>query len=195
MLRCTSQNIYEQIQSHREKLEESTSEFAEDLINLMQPQNGDIATTRPGIHPRRRHPEVTPVQEAMGKNGEIEIKRRLQSPGGWEGFVILADKRDYGCGYDFLCSLGNEEVYLEVKTFTNNGRVVISSNELQVAAEYQDSYFLIGVMFDEQCPEYEWRTFIARNPLQLLLQVGEFDIQPKLQALAEKVFGFSSDVI
>jgi len=191
----TGQEIAEQIQTHQQKLEESTSEFAEELLNLFQPQNGGPDTTRPGTHPRRRHPEVTPAQEARGKKGEIEIKRRLQSPGGWEGFLLLADKRDDGCGYDFLCSLGDQEVYLEVKTFIRNGRVVVSSNELQVAAASQDSYFLIGILDDEECPEYDWKTFIVQNPLRLLLKVGEFDIQPKLQALAEKVFGLSADAV
>jgi len=191
----TSQEIAGQIQTHQQKLEESASEFAEELKNLFQPQNGGSDSTRPSTHPRRKHSEVTPAQEARGKKGEMEIKRRLQLPGGWEGFLLLADKRDEGCGYDFLCSLGDQEVYLEVKTFARNGRVIVSSNELQTAAAYQDAYFLVGILDDDQCPEYDWKSFIVQNPLQLLLKVGEFDIQPKLQALAEKVFGLSDETI
>jgi hypothetical protein len=64
--------------------------------------------------------------------GEEEIKRRLQLPGGWEGLTLVKDRRDDGCGYDFLCKLSGQEVMLEIKTFFR-GSSIVSTTELGMA--------------------------------------------------------------
>ena len=76
---------------------------------------------------------VTPEQESQGKIGENEIKRRLEEqpdgipiPGHSGVLRLIADRRDDGCGYDFLCSLDTRQVKLEVKTFMENGRIVVT---------------------------------------------------------------------
>ena len=37
-------------------------------------------------------------------------------------------------GYDFLCKLEDRHVMVEVKTFTPDGRVIVSARELKAAA-------------------------------------------------------------
>lgn len=131
--------------------------------------------------------EITSEQEARGKRGEEEIKRRLQLPGGWEGFTLLQDRREDGCGYDFLCQVGEEEICLEVKAFLKEGRIFVSSKELKVAAEMQEKYVLVGILDNHQ-PEHQWVTFILQNPLELLLSKGDFDVNPKLEVAALQLF-------
>ena len=61
--------------------------------------------------------------------------------------------------------LGAAQCRLEVKTFTAEGRVVVTSGELQEAAVAQESYFLIGVL-DDGKPEHQWSTFVLPNPIE-----------------------------
>ena len=122
------------------------------------------------------------------ERGEEEIKRRLELPGGWGGFTLITDRRADKCGYDFLCAMGGKEIKLEVKTFTRNGRIVVTNRELQVAAGDRDNYYLVGVLDDEN-PETEWSTtFQIRNPLESLLIKGEFDFQTTLKVIAAEIF-------
>jgi len=107
----------------------------------------------------------------------------LELPGGWKGFTLVDDKRGVRCGYDFLCDMGDREVKLEVKTFTRDGRVVVTKLELQEAAASQDDYYLIGIL-DNGKPEYDWDTFKLRNPIDTLLTKG----QAKLQVSAANIF-------
>jgi hypothetical protein len=130
---------------------------------------------------------ITSEQQDRGKRGEEEIKRRLQLPGGWAGFRFVADKRTEDCGYDFLGTIGDRQVKLEVKTFTINGRIIVTVPELHAAAESQDNYYLVGVL-DDGKPEAEWCTFVVRNPLRALLSTGEIDIEAKLYAPAADIF-------
>lgn len=178
------QSIEEKIRGHREKLNEKTNDFVWRLVGTSKKKQTGDAT----IHsPTEKVGKVTAEQMDRGKKGEEEIRRRLERPGGWEGFILLADKRDQGCGYDFLCVMGEREVKLEVKTFAQDGRVVVTSLELQEAAASQDDYYLIGILDDGKL-EYEWSTFLIPNPINILLTKGEFDIQAKLQAPAADVF-------
>ena len=47
--------------------------------------------------------------------------------------------------------------------------------------------YLIGILDDEQKTEDEWKTYFIKNPLQLLIQLGEFNIQPILEVSAEEI--------
>jgi hypothetical protein len=143
-------------------------------------QEGRAASMRPSVR-------ITVEQQNRGKRGEAEIKRRLQLPGGWEGFTLVADKTKEDCGYDFLCAVSGRQVKLEVKTFTIDGRVFVGSAELQAAAANQDDYYLVGVL-DDGKPEYEWRTFLIPNPISTLLGRGEFDVEATLHAQASEIF-------
>ena len=188
------QNTEEKIRKHQETLSEKTTNLMLKLATAASRKEGtqETAIDSVTISPTGKIDEITPEQRERGKRGEGEIKRRLERPGGWEGFSLIDDKREPGCGYDFLCAMGGREVKLEVKTFTQDGRVVVTSTELQEAAASQDDYYLIGVL-DDGKSEYEWSTFLIRNPLDILLTKGEFDIQAKLQASAADVFSIDEN--
>ncbi len=91
-----------------------------------------------------------------------------------------------GVGYDFVCRYGGEEVKVEVKTFVPHGRIFMLDKELQIAAAEQEGYFLVGLM--ESGPADQWQSSIVRNPISLLLKLGQFEIDTKLQASATDVF-------
>jgi len=115
------------------------------------------------------------------------MKRRLLLPNGWSGLRLLQDVRAQNCGFDFLCVHCEREIELEVKTFTHQGRVIFTSGELQEAAAAQDSYFVIGIL-DDGTPEHQWKTFLLCNPIKTLLLKGEFELETRLQALAQDIF-------
>jgi len=71
--------------------------------------------------------------------------------------------------------------------FTYGGRVVFSSKELQIAAEMQENYHLVGVLDDHQS-ERQWSTFIISNPLETLLSNGGFVVKPNLEVAAKNLF-------
>lgn len=133
---------------------------------------------------------ITPEQRARGLAGELEIKRRLCCPGGWEGYILLKDTRDDGCGYDFEAKQGERTVRLEVKTFNTDGRVIVTNRELHAAAEYKADYYLIGVQDSETVQPSQWPTYLMQNPLLRLMSLGEFVVEAKLQVDAESLFGF-----
>ena len=108
---------------------------------------------------------------------------------GWQGFVLVADTREDGCGYDFLCKLDGREVKIEVKTFADNGRVVVTSKELREAASSRADYYLIGILEDEN-PAQQWRTFCTPDPIGLLLAKGELELQAELAVRADILFDF-----
>lgn len=163
--------IQQKIRSQQEKL----SIRAHDLLGRLAGGQSDGGRA-PGSSRGGGQQELTREQSERGKRGEEEIKRRLQFPGGWESFTLIADKRDAGCGYDFLCTLGDREIKLEVKTFNNDGRVVFTSRELQEAAASKEGYCLIGVL-DDGRPINEWDAFKMYNPIDNLLTKGDFDIE------------------
>lgn len=134
--------------------------------------------------------EITPEQQDRGERGELEVKRRLELPGGWDGFTLLADVRSQKCGFDFLCRLDGREVKVEVKAFTEDGRAILTSRELHEAAVSKDDYYLLGLL-DDGTPPQSWRSFVHPNPLQTLLTIGEFDIQAKLLAPAKTLFSIN----
>lgn len=133
-----------------------------------------------------RQGEITREQEARGKRGEEEFVRRINLPGGWEGFTLVKDARQDGCGYDFLCHYEGGEIKVEVKTFLPRGRIFMSKKELQAAATAESDYVLIGFV-ESGLPE-QWQSAIIRNPISLLLSVGQFELDAKLQASAKDVF-------
>lgn len=131
--------------------------------------------------------EPTSEQQRRGKNGEQEIKRRLEMPGGWAGMILVADRTQERCGYDFLCKKGDREVKLEVKTFLLNGRVIVTTDELHEAAASGDGYILLGVL-DDGGPANEWNTRLVPDPFRALVKKGKLAIRTKLEALASDVF-------
>jgi len=179
------QNTEEKIRKHQEMINEETNIF---IQNLATATLKSVTTSS-----AKKIDEITPEQREMGKSGEEEIKRRLERPGGWEGFGLIADKRELKCGYDFLCAMNRREVKLEVKTFTQDGRIFVTSHELQEAATSQNDYYLIGVLFDEKTKHHEWSTFIIRNPIDILLTKGEFVIQTEIVASASDIFNINEN--
>jgi len=171
------QGLQEHVLRHQEGLSEKAKSLVAELVTGSRGKDaGQEATDG-----------VTPEQRERGRRGEEEIKRRLERPGGWESFTLLHDMRDAGCGYDFLCAMGDRKVKLEVKTFVRNGRVVMTNVELQQATISQDDYYLVGVL-DDGKPQYEWATYLIQNPIHILLTKGELDVQPKLRASAAEIF-------
>jgi len=184
------QSFEEKIRKHQEHLNQKTNGIVLRLITNTTNERKDEKSTlnADGITYFKGNEGITLEQETRGKKGEEEIKRRLQLPGGWESFKLIADKRKQGCGYDFLCIMGgNDEVEIEVKTFTRDGHIVVTSRELQEAATSNDGYFLVGVL-DNGGPENEWKTYIRQNPIDILLMKGEFDIDTRLQSSANEIF-------
>jgi hypothetical protein len=102
------------------------------------------------------------------------------------GFTLEKDCRSLDTGYDFLCKLDGREVMVEVKTFTSDGRVIVSARELKAAAQYAKDYYLVG--FVDEGPEARWECFFLIDPLPHLLEIGKFDLDVKLQANAAEVF-------
>jgi len=176
--------VQQSIDKHREILDQRLTDILKPLVSTETPASSPPTVARQsGV----RMIAISPQQQVRGKRGEEEIKRRLELPGGWAGFVFVEDKRSEDCGYDFLGKMGERQVKLEIKTFTLDGRVIVTAGELRAAAESQGDYYLIGVM-DDGKPEAQWRTFIASDPLQILLSRGEFDIEAKLCAPAAEIF-------
>jgi len=171
------QGMEEYVFKHQEGLSEKARSFVEKLATGGRTEDEAPEATD----------AVTPEQRERGRRGEEEIKRRLELPGGWGTLTLLHDMRDAGCGYDFLCAMGEREVKLEVKTFVRNGRVVITSAELREAAVSQDNYYLLGVL-DDAKPQREWATFLVQNPIHILLTKGQLDLQAKLRASAAEIF-------
>ncbi len=181
--------LKDRIKRHQEGLSNETISFLDSLM-ISAPGKQQPQVTSANITKDRLSfvsDAITPEQKERGKRGEEEIKRRLKLPGGWGGLTLIADKRADRCGYDFLCAMSNKEIKLEVKTFTRNGRIVVTSRELQAAAEDPDKYYLVGVLDDEN-PETEWSTFLILNPLESLLIKGEFDFQTTLKITAAEIF-------
>ena len=143
--------------------------------------------------PRSKSGGPTREQQRRGLSGEQEIKRRLSLPGGWTGFVLLEDRREDGCGYDFLCECDGREVKLEVKTFTRNGYVVVTSSELQAAAFNRHDYYLVGVLADKEQQRSNWKTFVVPDPVNRLLVRGSVRVEAELRASAAELFEFTDE--
>jgi hypothetical protein len=186
------------IQQSIDKHQQTLSQRLTELLQPLAPTDSRTIRTPSSVtdvvgHPSRgKRIGITAEQQDRGERGEEEIKRRLQLPGGWAGFSFVADKRSENCGYDFLGKMGERQVNLEVKTFTIDGRVIITDTELRAAAESQDDYYLVGVL-DDGKPEAEWCTSIISNPIQVLLSRGEFDIEAKLCAPAAEIFEIDTE--
>ncbi len=130
---------------------------------------------------------VSVVQKDRGLRGEEEFMRRTQRPDGWEGFVFVRDTTKDNCGYDFECRQGTELVQVEVKTFSDGGRVIVSPNELQAAGRLGNSYYLVG--FLDSGPEATWPSAIIRDPFGPLIEKGSFDMDIVLEIRPKDLFG------
>lgn len=184
----SEQRVQEMLSKHQKRLEEKTNIVLELVTQASKKEPASQSPLRYTIGQSvGSTDEIAPEQKERGKKGEEEIKRRLELPGGWEGFTLVADKRNAGCGYDFLCSIGDQEAKVEVKTFIKDRRIFLTTLELQEAAASNYKYYLIG-MLDDGKPPHMWSVFLIRNPIDTLLTKGEFDIQTKLQAKAADIF-------
>jgi len=182
-----------------QKQREDAQQQVEDFIQILSPTDeieskGQANGPKPSPMPKELPSRLggpTKEQQERGRRGEEELKRRLSLPGGWEGFVLLEDKREESCGYDFLCIFDQRKVNLEIKTFTRNGYVVVTESELQAAAHYQTNYYMVGVLADECLPESKWETVIVCDPIKELLQAGTIHIQAEVKAVASDIFHFN----
>lgn len=173
----------------QQQLADKTKKLLDDIVGSTNKTRSEQGSTD-GSLTTTRNAAPTPEQQLRGRRGEEEIKRRITLPGGWEGFTFIEDKRDDGCGFDFLCAQDTRSVKLEIKTFSSSGHIVVTSNELREAAVSGDDYYMIGV-HDDGKPDNEWRTFLIQNPINQLLSQGKFDLEAKLQAPAKMVFDLS----
>jgi hypothetical protein len=167
------------IRKHREMLQHQL----EDLVDEFGGKTGNYEERARTKEPTGPSPE----QIERGRRGEQEILRRLRMPGGWAGFSLVADHRLISDGYDFLCALNGIEVMIEVKTFSRNGSIVITGNEIRAAAASEKRYYLIGVL-DDNGPPMTWQTFTLNDPLSRLFLIGTFRTQLELQAKAVELF-------
>lgn len=184
--------IQEKIEIHKKKLHERTNDFVGTIsVRVADKRKANKDKKLPSAdNGSVKQEKITAEQQDRGLKGEEEIKRRIELPGGWEGFVFSEDKRYDGCGYDFLCQLGEKEVKMEVKTFSRNGRIFFTPLELQKASEYGQDYYLIGLL-DNGPAAIEWQSFSLNDPINTLLEFGEFDFQTKLQASPSDLFNIS----
>lgn len=68
----------------------------------------------------------------------------------------LNDTRDFGCGYDFEIS-GDENWYIEVKGLAKNeGGILFTNKEWEVACKYKDQYILAIVSNLDSSPEIKF---------------------------------------
>lgn len=185
------QDLRKKIQAHREEITQKTHTLVPELVDDPREKPSEPGDATHDSTPVKRA-RITPDQELRGKRGEEEIKRRLEQSGGWEGFKLISDVRNEGCGYDFLCKQNGQRVMVEVKTFSFDGQIFMTNTELQVAASNRGDYYLIGVL-DDGGSAREWRTFYIQDPITTMLVEGSFDIQATLKAPAAKVFHLKED--
>lgn len=182
------ETITRALTAHEQEIAAQTRSFVEDLLHGgARPRVSQSDKNSAASGERARGQSITPEQQLRGRLGEEEIMRRLKLPGGWEGFRFLEDHRELRCGYDFLASLAEQSVKLEVKTFSPGGQVVVTEGELRQAAASRSSYFLIGAL-DDGGPPHSWKTVIVQDPLEILLREGRFSTNPELRLKSESLF-------
>lgn len=172
--------------NHQTQINSKTSSLVLSFAGTSSKPNAARSTSNVSGQPSG--PTISAEQKKRGLEGEEEIKRRLQLPEGWEGLTLVKDRRDDGCGYDFLCELSGQEVMLEIKTFLPGGRVFVSTMELRMAFTGGNDYYLVGVVH-ENVPRNEWATHLLQNPAAKILIKGEFVIQADLKLQAADLFG------
>ncbi|MBZ5659866.1 MAG: DUF3883 domain-containing protein [Acidobacteriia bacterium] len=138
------------------------------------------------IHEPQQSLRVSVSQKDRGRRGEEEFMRRTLSKKGWEGFVFVKDTTKDNCGYDFECQKGTELVHVEVKAFSEDGRIVVSPNELKSAGVHRNTYYLVG--FLDAGPEASWASDIIRDPFGRLLEKGNFDLDVVLEIRPKDLF-------
>jgi hypothetical protein len=179
-----AESIKDQLLKHQTEIQRKATSLVTTLTTTPSKPTGKRIT----VNVSQGTSAITPEQKKRGLEGEEEIKRRLQLPGGWGGFTLIKDRRDDGCGYDFLCELSGQEVMLEVKTFVPGGRIFVSTTELRVAFTAGEDYYLVGVVYENISPN-DWSTHLLQNPASKLLINGEFVIQADLKLHASDLFG------
>lgn len=179
------------VAEHESELKNQAQGFLKEFLSIEDKEprapstsepSGGSAVVGPSIYPH-----ISPEQKIRGRRGEDEILRRLALPGGWEGFLFVADHRDPPRGYDFLASLGGKEVKLEIKTFSADGQIVVTEGELREAAKSRSDYFLVGVL-DDGGPSPSWKTAILPDPIETLLKEGQFRSKPELRLSSQALF-------
>ncbi|MBU5638834.1 DUF3883 domain-containing protein [Geomonas sp. Red69] len=175
-------------ESIKNKHQNGTAEKIGHLMNQVLGSGlSDGGSNKQGAPAANTEHKVSQEQQQRGLRGEIELKRRMVEDGGWEGFVLKKDTRLDRCGFDFLCLKDDVEVMVEVKTFAKNGYISVTNKELIEAGKAKDKFYLIGLLDNGQ-PEYEWESFILKNPFEVLTEYGEFEIDTRLQADPADIF-------
>ncbi len=120
----------------------TTSKLSDMIAQILSGGTSNGGTNNTGSSPRNSHSisdsKVTREQQVRGLKGEDELKRRLMTDGGWEGFTLLRDTRQEKCGFDFLCLKNTAEVKVELKTFTENGYISVTNKELFESGKSKD---------------------------------------------------------
>lgn len=77
----------------------------------------------------------------------------------------LSDKRDFGCGYDFLIEMDGKEFFVEVKGLDGSeGGVAFTSKEWDTAREKKEKYFVVLVRNLSTVPD----PLVIQNPAKVL---------------------------
>jgi hypothetical protein len=123
----------------------------------------------------------TPDQLERGILGEKEMLRRLSLPGGFQGLTLLEDKRCISCGYDLLCTDGNDEIEVEVKTSAESGgQIFLTNNELRQAKGSKGRYWLVG-FFDNGKSSKTWKARKLIAPFSELMREGNIEFIRQLR--------------
>lgn len=80
--------------------------------------------------------------------------------------AILIDRRNDGCGYDFIIKINNIEKYVEIKGLSSaNGGILLTDKEWATAQKYQDKYNLVLI---KSLNSENIETLIINNPFKNL---------------------------
>jgi hypothetical protein len=180
----TEVHVDRELDDGAQALGRRVNDIFRDLRNLKDRPHTSAPSDTAGSH---QSAKVSPDQKNRGRRGEEEFMRRTQRPEGWEGFVFVRDATKDNYGYDFDCRQGTDSVYVEVKTFSEGGRVIVSPNELQAAGRLGAKYYLVG--FLDVGAETVWPSAIIRNPFGSLIDKGSFDIDVVLEIRPRDLFG------
>jgi hypothetical protein len=113
------------------------------------------------------------TQQERGLNGEKEIIRRLSRSSGCLGLKFVEDHRSHGWGYDILCTDGEKQIELEVKTYEAlTGQIFFTDREFRRSLEKKDRYHLWALL-DDGRPASKWKLITLRAPYEELKRIGK----------------------
>jgi Domain of unknown function (DUF3883) len=170
-------------------IEQAHSEIVRDIEALLKRRVKPSAKKPQIVVKGRPGRPPSPAQVERGKQAEEEVLQRINQ-GKCYGLVFSRDRRQDGCGYDFLCKdADGHEIDVEVKGFTRNGQLFMTENELERAKKRKHRYWLIGLVdIDPNHPE-QWPASALKDPARELLKkgVGILEYVCQLRANPSKV--------